>query len=65
MDTKETDKKLKWFLMHIIKMCFTPMMQTTDILMKVDPSYGPITKHFHENPKEFHDALQELGLNYS
>ena len=25
--------------------------------MKVDSSYGPITKHFHENPKEFHDAF--------
>ena len=25
--------------------------------MKVDPSYGPITKHFHQNPKEFHDAF--------
>jgi len=34
-----------------------PMMQTTDISMKVDPSYGPITKHFHENPNEFHDAF--------
>ena len=34
-----------------------PMMQTTDISLKVDPSYGPITKHFHENPKEFHDAF--------
>ena len=34
-----------------------PMMQTTDISMKVDPSYGPITKHFHKNPKEFHDCL--------
>ena len=34
-----------------------PMMQTTDISMKVDPSYGPITKHFHQNPKEFHDAF--------
>ena len=33
------------------------MMQTTDISMKVDPSYGPITKHFHKNPKEFHDAF--------
>ena len=33
-----------------------PMMQTTDISMKVDPSYGPITKHFHQNPQEFHDA---------
>ena len=34
-----------------------PMMQTTDISMKVDPSYGPITKHFHKNPEEFHDAF--------
>ena len=25
--------------------------------MKVDPSYGPITKHFHKNPNEFHDAF--------
>ena len=33
------------------------MMQTTDISLKVDPSYGPITKHFHKNPKEFHDAF--------
>tara|TARA_Y100000768_G_scaffold368515_1_gene332586 strand:- start:30 stop:1121 length:1092 start_codon:yes stop_codon:yes gene_type:complete len=32
-------------------------MQTTDISLKVDPSYGPITRHFHENPKEFHDAF--------
>ena len=34
-----------------------PMMQTTDISLKVDPSYGPITEHFHKNPKEFHDAF--------
>ncbi len=34
-----------------------PMMQTTDISLKVDPSYGPITRHFHNNPKEFHDAF--------
>ena len=34
-----------------------PMMQTTDISLKVDPSYGPITKHFHNNPNEFHDAF--------
>ncbi len=34
-----------------------PMMQTTDISLKVDPSYGPITNHFHKNPKEFHDAF--------
>ena len=40
-----------------------PMMQTTDISMKVDPSYGPITRHFHENPKNFTMHLQEHGLN--
>ena len=34
-----------------------PMMQTTDISLKIDPSYGPITKHFHKNPNEFHDAF--------
>ena len=34
-----------------------PMMQTTDLSLKLDPSYGPISKHFHNNPKEFADAF--------
>ena len=34
-----------------------PMMQTTDISLKVDPSYGPITRHFHKNPNKFQDAF--------
>ena len=34
-----------------------PMMLTTDISLKVDPSYYEISKHFHENPKEFEDAF--------
>ena len=42
---------------HDKKKMHPPMMQTTDISLKVDPSYGPITKHFHKNPKEFHDAF--------
>ncbi len=42
---------------HDKNLLHPPMMQTTDISLKVDPSYGPITKHFHENPKEFHDAF--------
>ena len=42
---------------HIKNKFNPPMMQTTDISLKVDPSYGPITKHFHKNPKEFHDAF--------
>jgi len=34
-----------------------PMMLTTDIALKVDPVYGPITKRFHENPDELADAF--------
>ncbi|HVX70797.1 MAG TPA: catalase/peroxidase HPI [Mycobacteriales bacterium] len=30
-----------------------PMMLTTDLALKVDPIYGPISKRFHENPAEF------------
>ncbi|WP_200419926.1 catalase/peroxidase HPI [Streptomyces sp. Y2F8-2] len=29
-----------------------PMMLTTDLALKVDPVYGPITKRFHGNPDE-------------
>ncbi|WP_330335995.1 catalase/peroxidase HPI [Streptomyces sp. NBC_00557] len=29
-----------------------PMMLTTDLALKVDPVYAPITKRFHENPDE-------------
>ena len=34
-----------------------PMMLTTDLSMRMDPKYGPISKHFHNNPKEFADAF--------
>jgi catalase-peroxidase len=34
-----------------------PMMLTTDLSLKVDPSYRKISKHFHENPEEFADAF--------
>jgi catalase-peroxidase len=34
-----------------------PMMFTTDIALKVDPIYGPISKRFHESPQEFADAF--------
>jgi catalase-peroxidase len=30
-----------------------PMMLTTDLALKLDPIYGPISKRFHENPEEF------------
>ena len=34
-----------------------PMMFTTDLALKMDPIYGPISKRFHDNPKEFADAF--------
>ena len=34
-----------------------PMMFTTDLSLKVDPSYAKISKHFHENPRAFADAF--------
>ncbi len=34
-----------------------PVMLTTDLALKVDPIYAPISKHFHENPEEFADAF--------
>jgi catalase-peroxidase len=30
-----------------------PMMLTSDLALKLDPIYGPISKRFHENPEEF------------
>ena len=32
-------------------------MFTTDLALKMDPIYGPISKRFHENPKEFETAF--------
>ncbi len=34
-----------------------PMMLTTDLSLRMDPTYAPISKRFHENPKEFADAF--------
>ena len=34
-----------------------PMMQTTDLSLRYDPKYGPISKNFHKNPDEFADAF--------
>ena len=33
------------------------MMTTADMALKMDPTYAPISKHFHENPEEFADAF--------
>ncbi|RSS88792.1 catalase/peroxidase HPI [Streptomyces sp. WAC05292] len=34
-----------------------PMMLTTDLALRVDPVYGPITKRFHEHPEELAEAF--------
>jgi catalase-peroxidase len=34
-------------------------MLTTDLALRVDPIYGPISKRFHENPQEFADAFAQ------
>ena len=34
-----------------------PMMLTTDLSLKMDPKYAPISKRFHENLDEFSDAF--------
>ena len=34
-----------------------PMMLTTDLALRFDPVYGPITKRFHEHPEELADAF--------
>jgi catalase-peroxidase len=35
----------------------TPVMLTTDLALRLDPIYAPISKRFHENPDEFADAF--------
>jgi catalase-peroxidase len=34
-----------------------PMMLTTDLSLKLDPIYGPISRRFYENPEELADAF--------
>jgi catalase-peroxidase len=34
-----------------------PVMLTTDLALKLDPEYGPISRRFYENPDEFADAF--------
>ncbi len=34
-----------------------PIMFTTDLALRMDPVYGPISKRFHANPDEFADAF--------
>jgi len=34
-----------------------PIMYTSDLALKLDPIYGPISKRFYENPQEFEEAF--------
>ncbi|ULQ58428.1 catalase/peroxidase HPI [Flavihumibacter rivuli] len=34
-----------------------PTMLTTDLALRIDPIYEPISRHFYENPEEFADAF--------
>ena len=34
-----------------------PTMLTTDLSLRIDPAYEPISRRFHENPAEFADAF--------
>ena len=34
-----------------------PTMLTTDLALRYDPAYGPISKRFYENPDQFADAF--------
>jgi catalase-peroxidase len=40
-----------------------PMMLTTDLPLKEDPIYGPISERFHEDPKAFEAAFARPGTS--
>jgi catalase-peroxidase len=42
---------------HDTKKKHAPMMFTTDLALRLDPVYAPISKRFHKNPKEFAEAF--------
>jgi len=42
---------------HVAGKAHPPMMFTTDMALRMDPVYGPISKKFHENPKAFEAAF--------
>src|SRR5262245_59211377 len=42
---------------HDAKKKHAPMMFTTDLSLRMDPAYAPISKRFHENPKLLAEAF--------
>jgi catalase-peroxidase len=42
---------------HDASLKHAPTMLTTDLALRYDPAYGPISKRFYENPDQFADAF--------
>jgi catalase-peroxidase len=42
---------------HTSSKSHAPMMFTTDLALRLDPIYGPISKRFYEHPEQFADAF--------
>ena len=42
---------------HVASKSHAPIMFTTDLALRMDPIYGPISKRFLENPREFEVAF--------
>ena len=42
---------------HDATLSHAPTMLTTDLALRLDPIYGPISKRFYENPDQFADAF--------
>src|SRR5215203_5460665 len=42
---------------HDVSKRHAPMMLTTDLALRIDPIYGPISKRFHDNPDELAEAF--------
>ena len=54
---KEVDENGKVPDAHDAAKKHPPMMLTSDLALRLDPAYAPISKRFHENPDQFADAF--------
>ena len=52
-----TDKSVTVVDAHLADVTHPPVMFTTDMALRMDPLYAPISKRFHENPDQFADAF--------
>ena len=43
---------------HVAEKKHPPVMFTSDMALKLDPIYGPISKRFHEHPDQFAEAFK-------